>query len=342
MTTIKDIAKLSGYGIGTVSRVINHQPGVSDKARKKVEQIIKEQNYEPNTNARILKQNISSAIAIVIKGYDNVFFAKVLQSVQLTLQAYNEEAIVCFLDENANEVESAIQLSSSKKPKGFIFLGGNLEYFKEGFDKVKVPSVLLTNTAKDLHFDNLSSFTSDDSKAGRYGVSYLISGGHSEIGVIGGSLSKEGSQVGYRRMQGIMQELKETSIAFDPKRQYVGSRYNLQGGYDAAKQLLKQNPNTTAIFALSDMVAMGAIRALNDLGKNVPNDVSVLGYDGIEFTKYMNPRLTTISQDIDLLVKKGVEDLLQRLDHEQQPVHELIPFKMLDGDSVLPLNNKKK
>ena len=192
MTTIKDIARLSGYSIGTVSRVINHHPDVSEEARVKVEQVIREQNFQPNSNAKQLKQQSNSAVTIIVKGYENMFFEGILEQVQAILRDSGEEVAVAFLDEYANEVQAAIQLSAARKPKGFIFLGGNLEFFRQDFGKIDVPGVILTNTAEDLHFSNLSSFTTDDAKAGYEVINYLIENGHREIGIIGGSASRIG------------------------------------------------------------------------------------------------------------------------------------------------------
>ena len=105
MTTIKDIARLSGYSIGTVSRVINHHPDVSEEARVKVEQVIREQNFQPNSNAKQLKQQSNSAVTIIVKGYENMFFEGILEQVQAILRDSGEEVAVAFLDEYANEVK---------------------------------------------------------------------------------------------------------------------------------------------------------------------------------------------------------------------------------------------
>lgn len=340
MTTIKDIARLSGYSIGTVSRVINHHPDVSEAARIKVEQVIREQNFEPNSNAKQLKQQTSSAVTIMVKGYENMFFEGILEKVQAVLRDSGEEVAVAFLDEYANEVQSAIQLMQARKPKGFIFLGGNLEFFKQDFNKIDVPCVLLTNTAEEVHADNLSSYTTDDEKAGYTVIHDLIKKGHTKIGIIGGSASRIGSQVGYRRMNGCLKAFRENNIAFDEDRQYEPSRFSMVGGYESTRKLLKKNPGITAIFAFGDTIAIGALRAIRDLGLKVPDDVSVVGYDGIELSKYMIPRLATVHQDTDMLAKKGVEDLLLRLNYTHPAVYEDVPFQLVDGESVKDLTKK--
>ena len=235
MTTIKDIARLSGYSIGTVSRVINNHPDVSEEARIKVEQVIREMNFRPNSNAKQLKQQSNSAVTIIVKGYENMFFESILERCQALLRENGEDAAVAFLDEYANEVLAAIQLSAARKPKGFIFLGGNLEFFRQDFEKIDVPAVLLTNMAEELGFTNLSSFTTDDMEAGYQAIDYLAKRGHSQIGIIGGSASQIGSQIGFRRMIGCQKAFDENGIVFNEETQYEPSRFSMSGGYESTQ-----------------------------------------------------------------------------------------------------------
>ena len=334
MTTIKDIAKLSGYSIGTVSRVINNHPDVSEEARRRVNEVIREQNFQPNSNARQLKQQSNSAITIIVKGNENMFFESILERVQVSLKESGEDVAVAFLDEYSNEVRAAIQLCASRKPKGFIFLGGNLEFFKQDFGKIDVPCVLLTNTADKMDIPNLSSYATDDVEAGYAAIEYLAKKGHRKIGIIGGSASKIGSQIGFRRMEGCRTAFQEYGCEFDDVRYYEPSRFSMTGGYEGAQRLLKKTPDITAIFALGDTIAIGAMRAIKDMGRSVPEDISVIGYDGIESSRYTIPRLTTIRQDTDMLAWKGVEDILLRINYHHAVTNEFISFTLEEGESV--------
>ena len=136
--------------------------------------------------------------------------------------------------------------------------------------------MLLTNTAEDLGFSNLSSYTTDDMEAGYTVINYLAEHGHTEIGIIGGSASQIGSQIGFRRMAGCEKAFEENGIHFDEKKQYEPSRFSMSGGYESAQKLLKKNPNITAVFAIGDTIAIGAMRAIKDMGYNVPDDISVI------------------------------------------------------------------
>lgn len=334
MATIKDIAKISGYSIGTVSRVINHHPDVSEKTKKRIEEVIRELNYEPNSNAKMLKQGSNSAVTLIIRGYHNIFLQSILEEMQLALHKAGEPTSVAFVDENANEVRAALHLAASMRPKGFFFLGGNLGDFREYFSEIKVPSVLLTNSAQELKFPNLSSYTTDDVEAAAYAVRYLYNCGHRKIGIIGGAAANTESQAGYLRRLGCERALRECGIEPDADL-YVPSRFSMEGGYMAAKELLGRRRDVTAIFALSDMIAFGAIRAIHDLGMNCPDDISVMGFDGLEMCSYGVPRLTTIRQNVALLSSLSVSDLLLHLHYPQNgATHEIVPFQLQKGESV--------
>lgn len=330
--TIKDIARLSGYSLGTVSRVLNNHPDVSRKARERVMAVVQEQGFEPNTNARHLKMRAKSAVAVLVKGSQNLLFSDILERIQAKFLTSGEEVYVDYLDEDDNEIQYAMQLSKQKNPRGFLFLGGDMEFFRRDFSNLTVPCVLLTNDARELNFSNLSSFSTDDGAGAKEAVDYLYACGHRKIGVLGGNLSKD--QISYRRLEGVYRSAGKWGLEFETERQYEPCRYSMAAGYEAAKRLLKREPELTAIFALGDVIALGAMRAMADLGLKIPEDISIIGYDGIVSSAYSIPRLTTIRQDGEALADSGVRTLLQSIHYELPPVHERIPFQLVERESV--------
>lgn len=330
--TIKDIARLSGYSLGTVSRVLNNHPDVSDKARERVMAVVQEQGFEPNANAKLLKMQAQSAIAVLVKGTQNLLFADILERVQALLQESGEEVYVAYLDEDADEVQYAVQLVKLRRPKGFLFLGGDLECFRSEFQQITAPCVLLTNDAKSLGFGNLSSFTTDDTAAASAVIEYLYRHGHRKIGILGGNLASE--QISFKRLQGAQRSMRELGLPFDTKTHHVPCRFSMGDGYDAARTLLEREPDLTAIFALGDVIALGAMRAICDLGLHVPNDVSVVGYDGLAAAHFCIPRLTTIRQDVAQLATRGVQTLLQAIHYKNPRIYETIGFELMELESV--------
>lgn len=340
MTTIKDIARLSGYSISTVSRVINNRNDCSLEAKKKIEEVISKTGFKPNSNAKLLKTRDSSSITILVKGLQNMFLEGILEEMQEIFSQSNEQVNVMFLNELDNEVETAYNLYIEKKPKGIIFLGGNRKFFEKGFQKIKVPCVLVSESAEDLGFQNLSSFATDDTKASESVMEYFYRNGHRNIGIVGGSSSMKQGYVGYRRYKSASKFLKKKGIPFDVKKQMVSAEFSRSAGYSATKELLEKNPDITAIYALSDSIAIGAMRAIDDSGKKIPDDISLIGFDGLDMARYTIPRLATIQQNASELAKRSVEDLLVRIHYSSiQAKNEMIPFNVIAGESVKNISN---
>ena len=338
--TIKDIARLSGYGVATVSRVLNDHPDVSEETRQKVMAVVEEQGFQPNANAKHLKLQNSTGIVMIVKGIMNMLFADLVGKLQALLQDAGQDTSVYYLDEDDNEVAYACRLCRERKPMGIIFLGGDLELFRAGFAPITVPCVLLTNTAQELGFPNLSSFTTDDSLAAQQVVELLAAKGHTHIGLLGGNWSC--SQISYSRLAGCRDACRRLGLPFDVDRQCEPCRYSMPEAYAATKVLLERCPELTAVFAVSDVMAMGAIRAMRDMGKRVPEDVSVVGFDGIAISDYLVPRLATVHQNTQHMAERSVDVLLGSIERRGKPFHEIVPFQLTAGESVarLPCSNQ--
>lgn len=330
--TIKDIAQLSGYGIGTVSRVMNDQPGVSDKARETILKVIKESNFEPNENARHLKKRSASSICIIIKGKQNMLFADILERIQNQLSMMDEDAMFEYIDEEGDEVECAIRLIRNRSPKGIMFLGANLGLFDDRIEQFHIPCMIVTTNGSTLSSKLISSVSVNDESATYDMISYLIGKGHKNIGIIGGR--QHSKQIASKRLEGCMRAFKEHQIDFATEENYMPSRYTMESGYEAAKELLSKNPGITALFAFSDTLAIGAMRAACDLGLSIPEDLSIAGFDGINMAKYSIPRLTTIRQDTQALAATGVTLLLKHTHYNLAVEHQEAPYDLVEGESV--------
>lgn len=333
---IRDIARLSGYSLGTVSRVLNGHPNVSDKARMRVLKVVEEVGYEPNSNARFLKMQGRTAIAVFVKGARNLLFADILERIQALLSEADEQADVVYLDEDENEVLSAIHYQQVRHPKGMLFLGGDPAFFKTSYGRVSVPGVLVTNTAAGLAFKNLSSVSTNDVEAAREVVEYLFSRGHRRIGIVGGNRAL--SQVSGRRLHGAEEALRAHGIELDYERDYEPCHFSMEEGYDAMVRLIMRSPDLTAVFALGDAIALGAMRAVFDMGLSIPGDLSLVGFDGVNSSQFSIPRLTTIRQDTRLIATRSVETLLASFAGEAKPVREMVPFQLLKRESVRALS----
>lgn len=324
--TIKDIAAQTGYSVGTVSRVLNNQPNVSEKARDAILQAAEASGFHLNANAKQLKQQHGTAILVVVKGTSNELFSSLVEAIQARVAQTHYPLVVDYTDESANEVQRAIQLCLEKKPLGVLFLGGNKEHFLASFDKINLPCVLVTNDASGLSFNNLSSVSSDDTLAAKMAIDHLVSLGHRKIVVVGGH--RDYSDTTTLRYNGCVKAFQEHGIQFDESTDYATVRFSFAGGYKGAKLLMERNHDFTGVFAMSDVMAIGAIRALRDAGKRVPEDVSVVGFDGLAIGEYMVPQLATICQDVEALADRSIRLLQENIEGTNSARYEIVPVKL--------------
>ena len=338
--TIKDLAAMTGYAVGTVSRALNNQPNVSDKARKAILQAAKEYGFQLNVNAKQLKQTSSNTILVMVKGTGNELFAEMLEYIQPIIAQTRYQLVVDYLDEDGNEVARAIQLCREKKPVGILFLGGHAQNFMADFDKIDIPCVLATSDASGLNFANLSSVTTDDREAARSAIDTLIHCGHRNIAVIGGDLVN--SNVSRLRYEGCILSFQNHGIPFDPHRDYQSVRFSYEGGYHATKALLENHRDYTAIFAVSDVMTIGAIRALWEAGKRVPEDISIIGLDGLALGRYLIPQLSTVKQDFKTIALRSIQILLDCMEEDLPPRHETVPFLVHKRESIRSISETKE
>ena len=338
MVTIKDIARESGYSVSTVSRVLNNRNDVSPDARKKIEEVVAKFNFVPNNNAKHLKQNNSKAIGVLVKGISNMLFASVVEEIQRMIEKTEYTLVVSYLDEDADEVEQAILICREREPLGLLFLGGNPEYFHREFSGVDVPCVLVTNRANEMHFENLSSVATDDIAAARCAVDQLFVAGHRRIGILGGDFDK--SYTSHQRFLGCEQSFSEHGAVLDVEHCYEKARFSFGSACRAMKRLIGKFPDVTAVFAMSDVMAIGAIRALRDLGYRVPEDVSVIGFDGTSLAEYYNPKLATIKQQHQTLANRSIEILFGQIELKKESIHEIVPFEFVNGESIRVIDER--
>ena len=332
MVTIKDIARESGYSVSTVSRVLNHRNDVSPDAKKRIEEVVAEYHFVPNNNAKHLKQSNSKSIGVLVKGISNMLFASIVEEIQRMIEKTDYPLVVPYLDEDDDEVEQALLLCRERKPLGLLFLGGNPEYFKKGFAKVDLPCVLVTNLADKMDFSNLSSVATDDVAAAKCAVDALFEAGHQKIGILGGDIEK--SYTSHLRFEGCLESFGEHGRPFFPELCYEKARFSYGSAYRGMERLLRKYPDLTAVFAMSDVMAIGAIRALRDMDYRIPEDISVIGFDGTDLAEYYNPKLATIKQQYQTLATRSVEILFGQIELKKDRVHEIVPFEFVSGESI--------
>lgn len=330
--TIKDIARLANVSVTTVSRVLNHRPDVNPATREKVERIIEENSFVGNKNARGLKV-VSEVIGLVIRGRSNPFLNALAESILEHAVSLPDNFVTEYIDEKADEFEAALRLTRQNKVKGLIFVGSLIDERVSVIRHLEIPVVFTTVNAKAASMPNASSVAVDDRDMGRLVGDELLSLGHRKIAVFGSNPIAEDSLA--MRFQGFCDAWTDRGLTFDSN-DYRECRFSLDAGYAAAHDYFLNHPDTTALFTMSDMVAIGAIRALKDLNKSVPEDVSVVGFDGIDLSRFSIPRLTTVEQPVAEIAGSSVNLLLDMMEKKAAPRHMLVKAVYRSRESVAP------
>lgn len=336
MTTIYDIAKKSGYSITTVSKVINNYPDVSQKTRKKILQTIEELDYHPSSNARSLMTKKYWTIGVVYieelnNGIQHPFFSAVIESFRKEMEDAGYDLLL-------------ISKKIEQRKTSYI------ERFKQrGVDGVIVVSpIRLTNDVQeivnhdipsvfiDLYHSKVSTVNSDNVDGSIQVVKYLHSLGHRKIAHIAGG---DQTFAGKAREQGFIQGMKE--LGLEVRNDYIenGGLFDVSGGYEAMKKLLALKDLPTAVYAAGDMMAIGAMRAIQEAGLRVPDDISIVGFDDIELAQYVTPSLTTIKQDAQTIGQQAADLLLKQIDNKKKiPLGVMVPVSLVERGSVIKLN----
>lgn len=313
--TIKEIAKLSGVGITTVSRVINNSGPVSPKTREKVMSIVKEYNYTPNNSARNLKASHSKCVALLVKSIDNPFFQKMIHVIEQKVALRGYQLIIQNVNHMQDELNIAIQETKDRNLQGIIIMGGSFYYPADKFKHLKVPCVFLTvSPGNEIPASNFASVRIDDEAEAFRAASYLISLGHSKIGFIYNA-PPDIITPNSLRLNGYLRALKEFNIPHDSS--LIATDNSSLSGYDFGfnmmKQLLLKNPDVTAVFAFSDPIAIGAAKAILSSGLRIPEDISLIGFDGIEQAEFYHPSLDTVAQPAEQMALSSVQLLFDMI-----------------------------
>lgn len=331
--TIRDVAEKANVGIGTVSRVLNNHPYVSPDTRQRVLDAIKELNYTPNLIAKQLSSGRTHAIAVTLPFLTYPSFVERLRGVQTAL-ADSNYVLVLYGAESASQRDvNFSDLSQTTRIDGILIVSVPLsEENANAFLETNTPIVLV-----DIFHPKFSRVFVDEVKGGMMATEHLIELGHHKIAFISDLLNPDFQFLAMReRYHGYQKALRDHGIPIRPD-------YHLEaphGQYEAqllAEQLLQMEDPPTAIFAGSDTQAIGVLNAARGMNIRVPEELSVIGYDGIRDAEYLN--LTTIEQPLFDSGVEGVNLLISEIENPSQEIHEIrMPLKLHTRGTTAPLN----
>ncbi|KAB3531092.1 LacI family DNA-binding transcriptional regulator [Alkaliphilus serpentinus] len=338
---IKDIAAAAGVAVSTVSRVINNHPDVNEATRKKVLEIIEDLNYVPNNSARNLKRIVSNNIGIFVKGIYNPYFAKMIQEIGQGINSIGYSIITHYNPDDANDSAAIIEFIKEKRLRALVCLGGEFEDLTDDLLKeVEVPILFISSIVSSSIDESLySSFAIDNISAAYEAVNYLCRLGHSKIGII--TSGSNDNRIGGLRFRGYLKALEVNEITYHPDYLEYGL-YTFEEAYRAMNKLLDKKLELTAIFAISDIMAIGAAKAILDRGLRIPEDISVMGFDDIDYSAYFHPSITTVNQMEGEIIHRSVILLKDLINKEGNHQHVRIPTKIIDRQSCRQIRRFKK
>lgn len=307
MTSIKDVARIAGVSVATVSRVLNDKGYVGQRTREKVEKAIKETSYKPNEVARSLFKKQSSTIGLIVPDIMNPFFTELARAVEDMATKLGYNVILCNSDGNGDKEQAYLDVLKQQYVNGIIVSSNTLT--AQQVEELNIPVVSIDREIS----KGLPTIVVENKKGAMMATRYLQSKGCKHIGHIRGSygvVNAEERYEGYKAVVAGEQWFKESYV--------VDGNYDMQTAIEATAELLRQHPEIDGIFAANDIMAIGALKVAHQLGKKVPEELAVIGFDGIKLSTVMTPELTTIVQPIYKLGEVSAEMLISLM--EQQPI----------------------
>ncbi|MEC2071411.1 LacI family DNA-binding transcriptional regulator [Alkalihalophilus marmarensis] len=324
MTTIREVAKMAGVSVATVSRVINGNGKVKQATEEKVRGIIKELNYVPSAIAVSLNNKKSKTIGLMLPDITNPFFAELAKGVEEVAKENGYTVILCNTNGDLQSELDHLQVLEQKYVDGIILSSHTLSY--SDVEHITTPIVSIDRTLE----GNFPSVTSNNFQGAVMAVRHLLEKGCKKIAHISGPQSIRTARLrleGYLEVVGDLDWYTEALVA--------DGDYEIQSGYEATRKLLQMNPEIDGIFAGNDLMAVGCLKAIHFLGLRVPDEISVIGFDGINFSKITIPELSTISQPIYDMGLLATNTLLKAMEGQcnEQMVYEL-DVQLIERDST--------
>jgi LacI family transcriptional regulator len=335
-STIKDVANKAGVSVATVSYVLNGKKSISEATKQKVYAAMEELNYVPNINAQGLNSNSSRLIGVVVPQtengdklmFQNGFYSEVLGSIEYHARQKGYHVIISATDTN----ESYLKLAKQRNLDGIIVIGMYPDEFYKELKKTDIPIVLIDSYCNDFYYHSIRI---DDAYGSYLATRYLLKNGHRDIAFFVGQVKDNG--VMKKRLQGYKNALEEFDVEFNGKYVFEG-QIDYDSGIQMADDLVDSKLPVTSIVCAADILAIGVMSELYKRGVKVPDDISIVGFDDLEISKYLTPPLTTVHQHISLKGQKAVELLLEHIEKTDLPKQEeVLSLELVERGSVKTL-----
>src|SRR5829696_774483 len=318
MTTIREVAESAGVSYATVSHVINNTRLVSPETRERVVAAMDALHYRPNALARSLRQGKTNTIGLVLPDSANPFFAEISRSIEDEAFKKGYSVFLCNTELDTQRELFYVDVLSKKQVDGIIFVAaGDQADSLDFLLRQNMPVVMID---RDLPNVEVDAVLTDHQLGGFLATHHLIELGHRRIACIAGPSTITPSA---ERMTGYERALEQAGLSYD-EHLIIRGDYHAQSGMEITHSILKLNPRPTAIFALNDLMALGALRAAAEAGYSVPTDLAVVGYDDLELAQFTNPPLTTIAQPKKEIGFQAINLLVDRMSRKNLPPSRVV------------------
>jgi len=311
--TIKDVAAHVGVSYQTVSRVINDRPDVAPKTRKRVLQAIEELGYQPSAIARSLVSQRTHTLGLITADFSDYFFTQVIGGAEIAARERGYFFILGSSERKPEDEPVYVRLLTERQVEGILFARPSTEKDTSHIRALLHQGVPLVTTAYYLEGEKLTVVDVDNVDGGQQATECLVRSGHRNIGLIKGPAGWKSVD---DRTRGYKLALERRGIHFREEL-IEGGDWSEESGYKAMKRLLQKAPQITALFAQNDRMAIGAMRALREAGRRIPEDVAVVGYDDIPVAAYCEPPLSTIRQPMREVGRVAAELLLEAIENPE-------------------------
>ncbi|QCX33231.1 LacI family transcriptional regulator [Caloramator sp. E03] len=329
MATIEEVAKEAGVSVATVSRVLNNKSPVSINARIKVENAIKKLKYEPNMLGRNLRRSESRMILALLPSISNPFYASIIQGIEDIAVENNYGVLLCETSSKSEREMLYFNLLKQKLADGVISLDPTIDKNNLKEIGIRYPFIQCCEYDEDL---NIPYVAIDNKLAAYKAVKHLISIGHKNIALIN---SDEKFLYARLRKEGYIEALQENNIEVDEKLM-INCDLDFESGKKAMKQLLKSNESLTAVFAVADILAIGAIKAIKEANYRVPDDIAVVGFDNIPMANMIDPALTTIAQPMYQIGCTACKMLIKKINNKDETIeNSILGFELIIRESTM-------
>lgn len=334
MATMKQVAEKAKVSTTTVSHVINNTRVVSEDARERVLSVIRDLRYIPSAVARSLKNDKTHTLGMIIPNNSNPYFAEIIQGIEAESFKLGYNIILCNSYDDPKKQAAYTRVLMEKRIDGLIIVSsGSDEELNQLLSDEGIPKVLVDREVPGLAADFIEA---DHEQGGYLATKYLIDLGHRDIACVSGPKTLLPSS---DRVQGYWRALKEAGIAL--RDDFLAhSDFTSQGGFTAFQQLLALKQRPTAIFASNDLMAIGGLCAAHQAGVNIPEELSVIGYDDIALASFTTPRLTTIAQPKYEIGVLTAQVMVKRILNAELPLcREMLETQLMIRQSTAPVKN---